>query len=110
MFESLIFYLGLIVAFAIGFLYFRDLGDISQMLISVKRKNMIRFIRYEYQLLAAGILAAVLMTTAHFGFEAGPGWLFWTAFPILLILYVFPWVWVHLGLRNQQKTAHYCPA
>ena len=107
MFESLIFYLGLIVALAIGFLYFRDLGDLSQMLISVKRKNMIRFIRYEYQLLAAGFTAMLLMTIAHFGFEAGPDWLFWAAFSILLILYLFPWVWVHLGLRNQQKTARY---
>jgi hypothetical protein len=107
MFESLIFYLGLIVAFAIGLLYFRDLGDVTQMLISVKRKNMVRFIRYEYQLLAAGFLATMLMASAHFGFDAGPGWLFWTVLPILLILYLFPWVWVHLGLRNQQNSARY---
>jgi hypothetical protein len=107
MLENLIFYLGLIVALGVGLLYFRDLGDVTQMFLSVKRSNMMRFIRYEYQLLAAGFTGMLLMAIAHFGFEAGPDWLFWTAFPILLILYVFPWVWVHLGLRNQQKSARY---
>jgi len=109
MFESVIFYSGLAVAFVIGILYFRDLGDIVQMFISVKRKNMFRFIRYENKLLTAGLLATVLMTIAHLGFDAGPSWLFWVALLVLLVLYAFPWVWVHLGLRNQQKTASYYP-
>jgi len=109
MFENLVFYSSLIVALSIGFLYFRDLGDITQMLISVKRKNMIRFMRYEYKLLAAGFAATVLLTIAHFVLGAGPGWLFWSAFFLLLVLYVFPWVWVHVGLRNQRNSASYYP-
>ena len=47
MLGSIIFWLGLTVSLVIGFVYFRDLGDVSQMLIRVKRKDMIRFIRNE---------------------------------------------------------------
>ncbi len=50
MFENILFAISLFVALVIGYLYFRDLGDVSQMFISVKRENMIRFIRNEYRL------------------------------------------------------------
>jgi len=43
MLGSILFWLGLSVSLVIGFLYFRDLGDVSQMLIRVKRENMLRF-------------------------------------------------------------------
>ncbi len=66
MFENILFAISLLVALAIGSLYFRDLGDVSQMFISVKRKNMIRFIRNEYRLLAAGLGATVLMAVLYF--------------------------------------------
>ena len=39
----ILFWLGLSVSLVISFLYFRDLGDVSQMLIRVKRENMLRF-------------------------------------------------------------------
>ena len=61
MLGSIVFWLGLTVALIIGFVYFRDLGDVSQMLIRVKRKDMIRFIRNEYRLLATGLGALLLM-------------------------------------------------
>ena len=41
------FLISIIVAVVIGFAYLRDLGDISQMLMRVKRKHMIRFINIE---------------------------------------------------------------
>ena len=41
MLGSVLFWLGLAIALAIGLIYFRDLGDVSQMLISVKLKNML---------------------------------------------------------------------
>jgi len=44
---SVLFWLGFTAALVIGFMYFRDLGDVSQMFIKVKRKNMLRFIRNE---------------------------------------------------------------
>jgi hypothetical protein len=48
---SPLFWLDLVVSMGIGLAYFRDLGDVSQMVLKVKRRNMIRFIRNEYRLL-----------------------------------------------------------
>jgi hypothetical protein len=107
MFENILFAISLIVALGIGYLYFRDLGDVSQMLISVKRENMIRFIRNEYRLLAIGLGATVLMAFSYFFLGGGTGWLFWTLLAILIVLYAFPWIWVHVGLRNQRQSAKY---
>jgi hypothetical protein len=107
MFENILFAISLIVALAIGSLYFRDLGDVSQMLISVKRENMIRFIRNEYRLLAIGLGATALMVFSYFILGGGTGWLFWGVLAILVVLYAFPWIWVHVGLRNQRQSAKY---
>ena len=107
MFASLIFWAGLAVSLYIGWLYFRDLGDVSQMLLKVKRENMLHFIRNEYRLLTAGLGAFAFMTLAHIVFDAGPDWLWWTAFLSSLVLYGFPWVWVHVGLRNQKNSARF---
>jgi hypothetical protein len=70
MFENILFALGLVVAVGIGFVYFRDLGDISQIVIKVKRENMVRFIRNEYRFLAIGLGATALMIIAHMGLGA----------------------------------------
>ncbi len=104
---NLFFWLGLALSLGIGFVYFRDLGDVSQMFLKVKRGNMIRFIRNEYRFLATGLVAAVVMAVAHLGFGAGPDWLFWATLALIAILYGFPWVWVHLGLRNQIDSARF---
>ncbi len=107
MLGNIVFWLGLAVSLAIGFLYFRDLGDVSQMLIRVKRENMLRFIRNEYRFIAVGLAAFVLMTIVHFGFGAGPRGVWWAAIFLCLVLYGFPYVWVHVGLRNQKNSARY---
>jgi hypothetical protein len=41
---KLLFWSGFVVSLGIGLMYFRDLGDVSQMVLKVKRKNMIRSI------------------------------------------------------------------
>jgi hypothetical protein len=102
-----VFWLGLIASAAIGFVYFRDLGDVSQMVLNVKRENMIRFIRNEYRLTAIGLGAGVVMAVSHLSMGGGPSWLFWIAIVVLAFLYGFPYIWVHLGLRNQRNTAKY---
>jgi len=107
MLGTFLFFLGLIPALAVGFLYFRDLGDVSQMLLSVKRENMNRFIRHEYKILGAGLACFALATLAHFGLDGGPGWLWVLGLVLVALLYGFPYVWVHLGLRNQMNTAEY---
>lgn len=107
MLATAFFWLGFAASIGIGFVYFRDLGDVSQMILKVKRSNMVRFIRHEYQLIGAGLAAAAVMAVAHLGFGAGPAWIFWLALVLVIILYGFPWIWVHLGLRNQMDSAKF---
>jgi hypothetical protein len=107
MLGNLLFLIGLVIAVGVGFAYFRDLGDVSQMFLRVKRKHMIRFIRNEYRLLAVGLGATALMALAYLAFDGGTAWLFWPALLLVGVLYGFPWVYVHLGLRNQMSTAKY---
>ena len=101
------FLLGLLVAVGIGFVYFRDLGDVSQMIMRVKRRNMIRFIRHEYRLLIVGLGATALMALAYSVLDGGTPWLFWPVLLLVSVFYGFPWIYVHLGLRNQMSTAKY---
>ena len=91
----------------IGFVYFRDLGDVSQMVLKVRRENMVRFIRNEYRFVGTGLAAAALMAVAHLGFDAGSAVVFWLAVAVLAVFYGFTWVWVHLGLRNQVDSARF---
>jgi hypothetical protein len=107
MLGNLLFLIGLVIAVGVGFAYFRDLGDVSQMFLRVKRKHMIRFIRNEYRLLAVGLGATALMALAYLAFDGATAWLFWPALLLVGVLYGFPWVYVHLGLRNQMSTAKY---
>jgi hypothetical protein len=107
MLGNTLFLIGLVVALGIGVIYFRDLGDVSQMILHVKRKNMVRFIRHEYQFLAVGLGATALMALAYFALDVGFPWVFSIALLVLAALYGFPWIWVHLGLRNQMSTAKY---
>ena len=104
---NILFWSGLAVSLVIGILYFRDLGDVSQMLIKVKRKNMLRFVRNEYRLIAIGLGGVALMTIAHFGLDAGPRGVWWAAILLCAFLYGFPYIWVHVGLRNQKDSARY---
>ena len=106
---NIVFALALLVSLGIGFVYFRDLGDVSQMVLKVKRKNMVRFIRYEYRFIAVGLGGFAIATLAHFVLGAGPFWLWLLAALLVLILYGFPYVWVHLGLRNQLNDAAFVP-
>lgn len=109
MLGNILFALGLIVSLGIGFVYFRDLGDISQMLLKVKRQNMVRFIRHEYRLIGVGLGAFAIATLAHFLLGGGQGWLWIVSALLVLFLYGFPYVWVHLGLRNQMNDAAFFP-
>lgn len=109
MLGNLLFYAGLIVALGIGFLYFRDLGDVSQMVLKVKRANMVRFIRNERRLVLIGLGGALVMTVAHFALGGGPFWLWLIAILLCAVLFGFPYVWVHIGLRNQKNSAKFYP-
>lgn len=109
MLGDILFAIGLLVAVSIGTIYFRDLGDVSQMILRVKRKNIHRAIRHEYRFIAVGLTGAALMTFAHLALGGGPLWLWLVGLGLTALLYGFPYVWVHVGLRNQQKHARYFP-
>ena len=47
---ELIFWTGIVLPQAVGVVYFRDLGDVPQMVLKVKRENVLRLIRHEYRL------------------------------------------------------------
>jgi len=68
---------------------------------------MVRFIRHEYQFLAVGLGAMALMALAYFALDGGTAWLFWSALILSAVFYGFPYVWVHVGLRNQRNSAKY---
>ncbi|WP_127113949.1 DUF3179 domain-containing (seleno)protein [Shimia sediminis] len=108
MLGNLLFYVGLLVSCGIGFVYFRDLGDISQMLLKVKRENTVRFIKHEYKLIGLG-LAATLAMTVGYVMGGGFGLLYWVALVLTAFFFAFTWVWVHVGLRNQKDRAQYYP-
>ena len=88
-------------------MYFRELGDASQMLLKVKRDNMLWFIRNEYKVIIPGIAAGLLAAVIHFTTGAGNPVMFWVIAAVIVILYGFTWVWVHIGMRHQQHDATY---
>ncbi|MGI9402865.1 MAG: DUF3179 domain-containing (seleno)protein [Rhizobiaceae bacterium] len=107
MLAELAFYATTAISLLIALVYFRDLGDIPQLIIKTKRSNLDRFIRNEYKFIAASIGAWILSAITYFGLGAGSGWVFWIATPIILGLIAFTWIYVHLGLRSQKDTARY---
>ena len=89
--------------------YFRDLGDITQALMTVTRENMVFAIRHEYKLIGVAVacLVAGVLIDLRYDVAWGPST---TVFVLLNCLFIgFPWVWLHLGLRNQQSSARYYP-
>ena len=107
MLGNILFYVGLSVSLGLGYIYFRDAGDITQFVMKLKRDNIIRLIRNEYQVLTVGIASTILMFIAYFFLGGGTKFLFLPAALLLLIFYLYPWTWSHLILRDQRNSAKY---
>ena len=90
-----------------AFVYFRDLGDITQVVMDVSRANMLQAIRNENKLIALGLAGTAIAVVAHYAGGGGPGWLTVTMAIVNGFMVGFPWVWLHVGLRNQQNSATY---
>lgn len=90
-----------------AFVYFRDLGDITQVVMDVSRANMLQAIRNENKLVALGLAGTTIAVAVHYAGGAGPGWLTVTMAIVNGFMVGFPWVWLHVGLRNQQNSATY---
>jgi hypothetical protein len=77
------------------------------MVLNVKRSNMLFAIRNENYMLATSVVLIVVATLLHLEFGAGIDWLFELAIVANLFMLGFPWIWIHVGLRNQQNHARY---
>jgi len=104
---TILYWITLSISTIIGFIYFRDLGDATQIFLDVKRKNMLRFIRNEYKLIIPGILSAAIAVALHFVFGTGDTTSFWIILSIIIIFYAWTWIWVHIGLRHQREDASF---
>ena len=92
-----------------GFRYFRDLGDITQAVMNVTRKNVVFAIRYEYQIIATSLIGVGMAALLDYRFDAGLGSSTNYLVGLNLFFISFPYIWLHFGLRNQQSTATYYP-
>jgi hypothetical protein len=54
-----------------------------------------------------GLSAFVVVTIAHFALDAGSRTIWWIAGLLCVFLYWFPYVWVHIGLRNRKNSAEF---
>ena len=104
---EIIHWLALIVATIVSFLYFRDLGDITQAFLTVKRKGMIYAIRHEKLMVGVGIVGTIIAVYTTVEYDAGFKILTYTLAVINIFSVLFPPVWLYFGLRNQQDHAKY---
>lgn len=89
---EIIHWLTLIAGTFVAFIYFRDLGDVTQMVLNVKRSNILFAIRYENYMLATSITLIVAAAILHLEFGAGIGWLLKVTIAANVIMLGFPWI------------------
>lgn len=104
---EVVFWSGLTVSLVAGFFYFRELGDISQMFFRIKRKDLVRAIRYEYHIVGVGLLGAIAATLSYWVVGAGSGLIWGLALILWLLFYGFSYVWLHTGMRTKTGNAEY---
>ena len=97
----------LVVAAIAGFIYFRDLGDVTQMVMNVTRRGIINTIRYETLIIGLALGGVALALGTHFLAQAGYGFAVYLISAAVVFMIAFPYVWLRVGLRNQQNTATY---
>lgn len=104
---EVVFWSGLAASLIAGFFYFRELGDISQMFFRIKRHNLVRVIRHEYKIICVGLLGAIAATVAFWFGGAGIGVIWGSALILWSLFYVFPYFWLHIGMRTKTGDATY---
>ncbi|MEZ9783351.1 DUF3179 domain-containing (seleno)protein [Vibrio breoganii] len=107
MLTEILFWVALIPATITAFIYFRDLGDITQSFLPVKRKDMMFAIRHEKKMILIGIIGTLAALYLHLTQGVGSKWVIYILTPINLFCSCFPYIWLYGGLRNQQSRAKY---
>jgi len=100
-------WVSLIVATIVSYIFFRDLGDITQAFLTVKRKGMIFAIRHEKLMISIGLVGTGIAIYTAVKYDVGFKPLTYVLGAINLFSVGFPYVWLHFGLRNQQDHARY---
>jgi hypothetical protein len=104
---QLLYWGTMLVATLAAYRYFRDLGDITQALLKVTRRNMVFAIRHEHLLIAISLIGISVAALCDYVYESGAG----PSTAILVSANLFfigiPYIWLHVGLRNQQYKATY---
>lgn len=106
---TLLYISALIAGTYCAFIYFRDLGDITQAILHVSRANMLKAIRNETRLVCIGLAGTWMAAVIHLVFGVGNTWLTLVLVIANTLMVGFPWIWLHIGLRNQQHSAQYYP-
>lgn len=93
-------------ALVLAFRVFRDLGDVTQFVLRVKRSTVIRTFRYRRELSAS---AALLLLGAALTHAAGAGHpvVFWCSFALALLFLFQGFVYPGIAMRSQQRTARF---
>jgi hypothetical protein len=104
---EIIHWVALIAATIVSFLYFRDLGDITQAFLTVRRKGMIYAIRHEKLMVGVGVVGTIIAVYTTVEYDAGFKYLTYILAVINMLSVAFPPVWIYFGLRNQQDHAKY---
>jgi len=100
-------WVALIAATTVSFIYFRDLGDITQAFLTVRRKGMIFAIRHERLMISVGLVGTIITILTVAKYDAGFKFLAYGLGVINIFSVGFPYVWLYFGLRNQQDHAKY---
>ncbi len=97
----------LAIATYAAFVYFRDLGDITQAILTVHRKQMVFAIRHEYTLIGLGIAGSTAAGLLTYFYDLTGSTLIYAIIGANAFFIGFPYIWLHYGLRNQQNRATY---
>lgn len=106
---ELVHWLALASACAASFIYFRDIGDVTQIVLDVPRQKIVSTIRNEKTIVGLAFSGLGIALGTHYWLEAGYAPVLYSLAAIASVMVVFPLVWIYVGLRNQQTTATYYP-
>ena len=107
MFLEIIHWSALVIATVAGYIYFRDLGDVTQIFMNVTRQSIVKTIRNEKLLIGLGVGGITVGIATHFLAQSGHGGALTAISAAVVFMFCFPYIWLRVGLRNQQNTATY---